>query len=477
MLYFDMERNVRVMKKMAKIVLILLLVAGVAVGGILYALQPLSVETVRLEDGPVSLTFTEQGTYAYQRSFTVYPLVSGEILETRVEKGDSVKAGDVLAVVSASDYEDQIAQLEKTIDAYNGQISNLWLQEQQRKDELSGSLENLQGQMTSLEAEMAKNKATSGSLEGQLAIQQDIIWFNSSQMRRAQEDLRDARDYGDDAEIRQARQAYTAAMNTLSQSELLLEQMKNGDVPQDIYEGQRQSLQAQMDTVGSQMGKSYSGGMHQMYTAQIAAAELNIEQLREKTGHAEVRAVVDGVVTSFPAGDQNLLGLQSPAAVVESQPAIEVFVPVREIGGVAVGDSVTLILDRREGKEELPGAVLDMKDTAEVRLSALGVEERKVKVLVQPEGGALQIGYDVDVRFTSASWDSALTVPKTAVYTKGEEDFVWVLRDGVLEERPIVKGQETRDAYLVEDGLSPGDEVVLDANDETLSAGKKAAGK
>lgn len=464
------------LKRNVKIILAAVAAIVIAAIGGYSALRPLQIETVTVAQTTATLTFTEQGAYQYAEQYEVYPLVAGEVLEVRVRKGQRVKAGDVLAVVSASDYQSQIEQLQSGIVGYQGQISNLWQQEQQQKDTLAASVEELRGKLATLEAERDQNRTVSDSLLTQIDLQQQIIMHYKNTMRHAREDLNEARDWGDELEITQTRNAYNEASAAVAQSEQMLEQLRAGEVPEDIYEEQKQALESQIEVISSQIEKSYSGGMQQYYNAQIAASNSTITQLEDKVGKAEIVAAVDGVVSGLPVKDKNLISQAEPVAVIGNDPVVEVYVPVREIDGVALGDTVDLVLDKRLGEEIVSGTVTDIDTEAVVKLSALGVEERKVRVRITPGQPGLQIGYNVDARFSVYTYKDALTVPKTALFTGDDgKDYVWTVRDGALARQAVEKGIETRDAYIVNSGIIDGEIVIRDADNADLAQGRKVS--
>lgn len=439
-------------------------------------LLPMSLEAVQIQPKAVSLTFTEQGSYGYRQLYTVYPLVSGEVLEVRVKEGQRVSAGDVIAVINASDYQYQIEQLKSTINAYNGQISNLYLQEQQQKTQLSAELEGLRSKMVEFESDMSKGAL---SLKEQIEIQEDIIHYNSNLVRSYKEKLSDAEDEDEDSYAsEELRLAYNTARNTLAHSRVLLEQLKAGEVAGDVYDAQKLALESQIGAVSAQLDGSYSGGMYQYYNAQIAAAQSSIAQMEEKAGQAEIKAPIDGVVSQLPIQDQNIISQQGPVAVIGSNDyCVEAYIPIRDIDSVKLGDTVELTLDKRLEKETISGSVTWVDSEAQVKLSALGIEERKVRVRIRPIGENPPVGADLDVRFTVGSWEDVLTVPKTAVFQMEDGDYVWVIANGKLEARRITKGVETKDAFIVEDGLAPGDIVVADSDNADISEGKRASAK
>jgi len=182
------------------------------------------------------------------------------------------------------------------------------------------------------------------------------------------------------------------------------------------------------------------------------------------------------VLTSVPAKDQNVASAQQPVAVIGSVPLMEVYVAVRDVGNVKAGDQAEILISRREGEQNITTRVVSVAKEAETKLSALGVQEGRVRVLLEPESAGLEIGYIADVVFTAYRQENALTVPKTALFTAGDEDFVWLISGGVLKRQPVTKGQETRTGYIITDGLGSGDVVVTDANNTALKEGKRARG-
>jgi multidrug resistance efflux pump len=151
------------MKKKVKWIIAGIAAAVTGVFGVVALTAPIEAETVTVTSGYAAATFTEQGVYAYARSYTVYPLVSGEVLEVRVKDGDTVEAGDVLAVVDAVDYREQIGQLRAGIDGYGGQIANLGQQERQARDTLTAQLAGPRGQLATVREAKAKNTKNADS--------------------------------------------------------------------------------------------------------------------------------------------------------------------------------------------------------------------------------------------------------------------------------------------------------------------------
>lgn len=463
------------MKKKVKIIGGILLALLAAGGAGAYITAPLTLETAALRETTAKVTFTEQGSYIYDRSMTVYPQISGEVLEVRVKQGQNVKKGDVLAVVSASDYEYQIKTLESNIAGYQAQIQNLYTQERDSKNALYSTRATLLGQIAEVNTSLKDFDKTQKSLDRQLELQMDIIAQNRSIASMLREDYKDAREYynndwEDFPEYNAIREAYLQSQNAVDMSVQQYEQMQNGQYGKESLEAQRDSLEAQLAIVDTRLGQNGVAAMQQYYNAMIEGTKRNIESMTDKLGQAVVTAPIDGVVDKLPVRDSNLVTQGVSVATICAQPAVEVYVPIREIDGVHIGDKVELVIDKRLGGESIAGTVEHIESEAEVKISALGVEERKVRVLIRPETG-LNIGYGMDVKFTVFEQENAIVVPKTAVFEKDGQDMVWAIENGTIRLAAVQKVVETRDGYAVT-GLEAGGAVVTDANTEGIREGK-----
>lgn len=466
------------MKKSVKIVLWSLIAAIVLGGSAVYAFTPMTVETVTLRASDARLTFTEQGVYLYDSNMTVLPQISGEVLEIKVKDGDTVKKGDVLAVISATDYEYQIKQLESAIAGYQAQINNLYAQEKDGKTVLSQSREAIVGQLRELNAAIKDFDQGQKSLEKQIAIQEDIITEYSTLAFVLRQDYQQAREdyedgYIEQAQMNAARASHTQAMATLEAARQQLELLKSGQTSKTGLEAQMKSLESQLGLLDEQIGGSSAWAMQQYYNSLIESAKSSIDSMNDKLGQANVVAPVDGVITDLPITDSNMISIAAPVAVISSEPFIEVFVPIREIDSIKVGYQFEMVLDKRDGSESTYGSVWRVEDEATVKVSALGVEERKVRVLIKPQEDNLHIGYNVDVKFVVFEEPNSIIAPKAAIFENDGKSCVWIVEDGTVRLREVTKGIETRDGFVITSGLAGGDILIPDANIDGIGEGKK----
>jgi len=168
------------------------------------------------------------------------------------------------------------------------------------------------------------------------------------------------------------------------------------------------------------------------------------------------------------------------AAIITPLPApselrVVVYLSTRDIALVKLGDPVTLIRRLRDGNIYLTGVISDIASRATVQLSALGIEERRVKVTITPELTAQELfeGYDVDVRFTLAEEKDQLLVPNSALYRRGEQDYVLIIKDGAATQVAVTVGMRTGSETVLKSGVAPGDVVIRDPNLSGLKVGTK----
>jgi len=525
------------MKRIVKIVLWVLVVAAIGAAVYMNMNQPLSVNAVLMAPQTAELTFTEQGVVDYENSVSVYSPVSGKIVETDVSLGQAVKAGDPICKIDNSDTalaisksKAQISSLQAQIDGQKSEITgqqaaivNLQAQisgfEAQKRsldsdtakerDTLTTQKNNLEKQLDSL---TAQQNSAGVSKEDQANMQNIILTQNQADIDRLTNDYNNVKILYDngvvpETELQAGQTALDAAKAQYEQNQQQLQIIQNGDAQSSdaYFAASRGAIQEQINGIDTSLSKDYSGAMKDYYDAQIQgvnaqidgvgaqidglneqvsslnaqidAVNVDIQEQEKLQKDSTIVSTVDGVVSDLPASASNMAYSASPVAVIATgRSLVNVYVSTNDIDNVSVGKDVDLILRRREGDETYKATVVKIDDKAEVQVSSLGVEERKVKVYVQPkEHPELFItGYDADVRFLVYQKENALIVPKTAVFKDGDADRVWIIKDGVLQKADVTKGQELTNDVVIEGGLSAGDAVVTDSTQKELKVGAKA---
>jgi HlyD family secretion protein len=128
------------------------------------------------------------------------------------------------------------------------------------------------------------------------------------------------------------------------------------------------------------------------------------------------------------------------------------------------------------GTRELAARVRLIEPSGFTKFSALGVEEQRVRVIldiVEPRETWVQLGdaFRVNVRIAIWESDDEIRVPLGALFRVGESWSAFVARDGRAYLTPVSIGQVNgRDAQVI-GGLKEADQVVLHPSDRIRDGG------
>ena len=444
------------------------------------ASSPVDVSLAMLQASDAQVTYTAQGTGIFRDYIRVTSPLEGDIVEILVREGERVNAGDVIAIIGADDIEYQILRLEREIEGLGAQIANLNLAGRRENSALSGQRIDLLEQKSLFESQSFMSDESAKTREAQVDLQKSIVENDRGNLRIARRVLLDYRDgyddYRDDPEYNELREAVNNAETQLKLSEQKLLDLQQETLSPGYYDERQQSIDAQIKRIDGEIGQDYNSGLRAYYQSQIEAVNLQIEELRDKQGKATVTVVSGGVCSALEKSTLGAVSQGEVIAVIGTTPVIEVFVPIREVNGIAVGDTVKLTVAQRTGDFIGTGKVIDIAAQATVMLSPLGVEESRVRVLIADDSGMIASGWQADVDFTVYRRENSITVPEKAVFTLDGQDFVWLVENDVVVPRQITAGAQVVGGYIVEQGLTDGDIIVADANVQGLAEGGKVRG-
>ena len=225
--------------------------------------------------------------------------------------------------------------------------------------------------------------------------------------------------------------------------------------------------------------------------ALLAAAEFALTRAERELQLASARLL-------RPTGDGRLVDVVSPIAGVvlrrlrESECIVAAGEPLLEVGDpkqlelvvdllstdavrVRAGDRASI--ERWGGDQALAGRVRRIEPSAFLKLSALGVEEQRVNVIVDfddPARAARKLGdaYRAEVRIVVWEGDDVLMVPVGSLFRRGSEWAVFVADGGRARVRDVALGERNGDSGQIVDGLNHGELVILHPPD-TLSDGAR----
>lgn len=209
---------------------------------------------------------------------------------------------------------------------------------------------------------------------------------------------------------------------------------------------------------------------HEAEVARAALGRFEPRVASAEQEQLEVTAPVDGVVLRVIQESAGVV--QAGASLLElgDPGALEIAVDVLTSDAVRIPIGARVTLDRWGGGEALEGRVRIIEPSAFTQVSALGVEEQRVNVLIdldtpRERWAALGDGFRVEARIVVSEVEGVLIVPSTAVFRLDEGWAVMVAREGVATRVPIETGARNGVEVEVRAGLEEGDEVIVHPSD------------
>lgn len=183
------------------------------------------------------------------------------------------------------------------------------------------------------------------------------------------------------------------------------------------------------------------------------------------------------VVVTAPAAGRILRVIRESAGpIAAGAPILELGDPTRlEIAAellssdaAAVRAGANAIVAKWGGPRPLVARVRRVDPAAFTKVSALGLEEQRVRVivdLIDPVPPGLGHDYRVDVAITTWSGTNVVRVPSTALFRSGAQWAVFAVRDGKARIAPVEPGPSDGDWTVVERGIAPGEEIIVQPSD------------
>lgn len=386
-----------------------------------YSFQPtVSPSYAKLGSRDVILTLAEKAILESRSSVLQTVLQSGQVFEVRVEAGDTVEKGQVIAVLDGGMMdEDRMA---------------------------------LQAQLRSLEAKYRE------------AVRPpDIEMVSNSE-----------------GNIALARSSLADAERKLSQNKELFD---SGAISREDYlastttrDAAAQTLEAAVNNLAL-LKKGVSDAVRDSYKSEIDVLRANMTKLDKQIAEGVVRAIKEGVATDVrvKVGDYVVVG--SPIVGIADMGDLYLKSDIMDSDIIRVSDGlkVDILVDGKRIK----GHVEKVHPMAFEKVSELGLLQKRVRVDLaigeDLKGAGLKrpiLGQELDVEFILDLRENVLAIRKEDVFNKDDKRYVLVNRNGKLAEQTVEIGLEGDEYVEVVSGLSEGD-IYIDDVDSKVKIGTR----
>lgn len=191
----------------------------------------------------------------------------------------------------------------------------------------------------------------------------------------------------------------------------------------------------------------------------------------------EIKTPVAGRVLRVYQESEGPVSVGTPLLEIGDPSALEIVVDLLSLDAVQVTPGAEVEITRWGGPDSLAGRVRLVEPIANVKVSALGVEEQRVNVLIDPSGGSplwsrVGDGYRVDARVVVERLDHVLRVPTSALFREQSEWRVFVVEDGRARKRSVKLRAYAPLQSAVESGLGEGT-IVIERPADSLREGTR----
>lgn len=260
-----------------------------------------------------------------------------------------------------------------------------------------------------------------------------------------------------DADLRQAERDEAeanleASAASLSAAEQALERLR----------GLRSSAafsQARFDEAEQEVRRNR--GLVAVAQARLLRSEANWARALIDLEDSEIRAPFAGVIGDRDAHVGEYLRIGDPVVTLINDRGLEIeaLVPSNRLSGIQAGTELTIVLDDGTRHSAVVRASVPMENSlTRTRIVRLDPE------FTEPTG-QLAGNQSAIVMIPVGEAREVVTVHKDAILNRPNGTVVFVVTDGQAMIRPVSLGESVGGRIVVEDGLAPGDLVVVRGNE------------
>lgn len=415
------------------------------------------VRASRVAVRPIRQFIEEQAVTRLPETFQITMPYPGRVQPMRLVEGTPVEQGQIVARIVPRDLELQVAQAKAAVErldasiaenAYNA-VENTALQQTLEY------LKSMQATVDAARARVESSQAAHEYAETNLARVRKLFQSNAASQddldRATLEKIQAAMTYRQDQLILAATEAIQAATNLMPDM-----------VRQYIHR------------------KGLTGDV---LLRQKSEATVQLQKALDDQQRGIMTSPVDGVVLARHVTNEQFLPAGACLLEIGRLEDLEVEADILSLDVVSAkkGDRVEIV-GPAIGRVPAWGTVERIYPAGFTKVSSLGVEQQRVKVLVRFDPNHLRrlraeqdlgVGYRVRVRIITAQKAKAKVIPRSAMFRGTDGAWhVYAVRGGRAEVQKVTLGMLNDEHAEVLDGLAPG-ELVIRGPESSLTDGQR----
>lgn len=211
------------------------------------------------------------------------------------------------------------------------------------------------------------------------------------------------------------------------------------------------------------------------YQLQVARASL-LQPRGSRSAAIPLRSPIDGVVLRRLQESEAVVATGTPLVEVGDLSNLEIVSDLLSSAAVKVRAGQLVLVEQWGGDHALSGHVRRIEPSGFTKISALGVEEQRVNVIVDfDEKPALGDGYRVELRIIVAERTAVMKVPASSLFRVGADWAVYKIEAGRARRQIVEVGQQNGLEAEILRGLAVGEQVVVYPSDAIAEGVKVTA--
>jgi HlyD family secretion protein len=217
---------------------------------------------------------------------------------------------------------------------------------------------------------------------------------------------------------------------------------------------------------------------HQLEQARAALAATEKPRSVNEKSSFKIRSPIHGQILRMHRSSEGIVNLGTPLLEIGNTNDMEIVAELLTTDSLAVKPGTAVRIERWGRPQPLLGRVRRIEPAAFTKVSALGVEEQRVNVLIdiispREQWQALGDGFRVNVRIITLAQNQVLRVPVSAVFphvgsNKPNAMAVFTVDQNRAKLVPVTIGARNSEFAWIQSGLSVGNHVIIYPGDTVI---------
>jgi HlyD family secretion protein len=227
---------------------------------------------------------------------------------------------------------------------------------------------------------------------------------------------------------------------------------------------------AEADRAGSELRSAQFSVATARHELEAARTALRFAAAGGTSAPVVVSSPVAGKVLKIPRKSEGPVPAGQALLEIGAPSDLEVEVDVLSADAVRIRPGTRVVFERWGGETPLEGVVRVVEPAGFTKVSALGVEEQRVWVIVdftspREHWQRLGDGYRVEASFILWEGNDVLQIPASSLFRDGNGWAAFVVQEGKAVKRRVEIGQRSGLAAQVLSGIGEGEQVVVHPDD------------